>query len=104
MTVFISIFIAGWLVVLVWCVIGNYLYFGKVLPTLARKGLDGSFKIWPRDQLKQADLFVAHAPPDVSQTWYYKYLSRIRTIFIAPLLAFLAMLVAWLAVFAKIAQ
>jgi hypothetical protein len=46
-------FIAGWMVIMVYVVIANVVYFGKVLPTLHEAGLDGAAKSLPSEQAKQ---------------------------------------------------
>ncbi len=74
------ILLLAWLLVVVYVILGNYLYWLKILPTLTRNGLDGSPKFSPSGQLKQVDLFIAQLIPDVSRPWFYGLLAHVRAI------------------------
>lgn len=52
-TVALYQFIAAWVVIVIYVVIGNVIYFGKVLPTLHEAGLDSVPKFLPSGQAKQ---------------------------------------------------
>jgi hypothetical protein len=52
-TVALYRFIAAWVLIMAYVVIANVIYFGKVLPTLHRAGLDSVAKFLPSDQAKQ---------------------------------------------------
>jgi hypothetical protein len=52
-TVALYQFIAAWALIVMYVVIGNLMYFGKVLPTLHEAGLDGVPKFLPSAQAKQ---------------------------------------------------
>ena len=90
----VVLFIAAWLLVLVWCLVGNYAYFKKVQPGLSRAGLDSSTKFLPRNQLKQIDQFLAQGAPGAQDSWVHGFLLHIRKFAIVALLALLAMFVA----------
>jgi hypothetical protein len=83
----VSAFILCWIFLLIYVVVGNFLYLAVVLPALRRDGLDGSVKFTPSQQLKQVDLFVARHSADESRPWYLGTLSRARTL--SAVLAFL---------------
>lgn len=52
-TVALYQFVAAWIVIMVYVVIANVIYFAKVLPTLHEAGLDGVPKFLPSGQAKQ---------------------------------------------------
>jgi hypothetical protein len=88
-------FLIWWTSVAAYVVIGNYLYFTKVLPALSRDGLDGSLKFTPSKQLAQVDLFLTRFPPTVPRPWFYVVLSHVRAINVAlVVLALVAMVAA----------
>jgi hypothetical protein len=88
------IFLTAWIFVMSYVVIGNYLYFTKVLPALARDGLDGSPKFMPSKQLAQVDLFITRFPPTAPRPWFFSVLSRVRAITAAVVFAELVAMVA----------
>lgn len=90
----IFIFLASWVLVMAYVVVGNYLYFEKILPALSRDGLDSSMKFMPSKQLEQVDLFLARFPPDAPRPWFYGLLSNVRIITIVVMLSLLVGMVA----------
>ena len=93
----IVVFLTAWTFVMVYVVVGNYLYFTKVLPALSRDGLDGWPKFMPSKQLGQVDLFLSRFPPTAPRPWYYGVLSRVRAISAAVLVVELVAFMAWVA-------
>jgi hypothetical protein len=92
----VSICVAGWLIVMAYVAIGNYLYLSKVLPNLARRGLNGTFRFLPWEQLRQVDLFVAGHPANAPKRPALAYLSHIRLITAITLIAEICAFGAWL--------
>lgn len=82
----IFLFLTAWTIGAFYVVVGNYLYFAKVLPGLARDGLDGSPKFLPWKQLRQVDLFFARFAPDAPRPWFHGVLSHARGITVVVLL------------------
>jgi hypothetical protein len=93
----ILIFVSAcaWIFLMSYVVVGNYLYFTKVLPTLSRDGLDGSGKFTPSSQFAQVDLFLTRLPPTGPRPWYYGVLSRVRAISAALVVAEFVVFMAW---------
>ncbi len=94
----ILIFLITWTSVMVYVVVGNYLYWTKVLPALSRDGLDGSVKFMPSKQFGQVDLFLTRFPPTAPRPWFYGVLSHVRAICAALIVLELVAIVAvvWL--------
>jgi hypothetical protein len=94
----ILIFVSAcaWIFVMAYVVVGNYLYFTKILPTLSRDGLDGSPKFTPSSQFAQVDLYLTRLPPTGARPWYYDVLSRVRAISTALVVVELVVFMAWL--------
>ena len=95
----ILIFVAAcvWIFVTAYVVVGNYLYFTKVLPTLSRDGLDDRPKFMPSRQFAQVDLFLTRLPPTAPRPWYYGVLSRVRAISTGLLVLVEVVFLAWAA-------
>lgn len=79
-SVAVFLFVSAWAIVAVYVLVGNYLYILKVLPALARDGLDGSLKFTPWEQLEQVETFLARLAPDAPRPWYFSLLSHVRII------------------------
>ena len=94
----VVIILTAWIVVMAYVIVGNYLYFTKVLPALSRDGLDGWPKFLPSKQLAQVDFFLRRFPPPDPRPWFYGVLSHVRAItaavVVVELVAFVAGVVA----------
>jgi hypothetical protein len=95
--ILIFVTVCAWIFVMAYVVVGNYLYFTKVLPTLSRDGLDGWPKFTPSRQLAQVDLFLTRLPTTAARPWYYGVLSRVRAISAALIVVELVVFLAWAA-------
>jgi hypothetical protein len=93
----IFIFLAAWILLMTYVIVGGFLYVTKVLPALSRDGLDACPKLWLSSQLAQVDLFLSRLPPNTPRPWYYGVLSRARLISTAVLSVELVALMAWVA-------
>jgi hypothetical protein len=63
-----------WLLILLFVVVGNMLYFAKVLPAL------GESPTWGSAQLKQIDRFIASLGPEQARPWFYPFLKNVRLV------------------------
>jgi hypothetical protein len=80
------VFVTAWAFMMIYVLMGNYLYFTKVLPALGRASLDGWPKFLPSSQLEQVDRYLNMLPPDAPRPWYCAILSRVRTLTVAVVL------------------
>ena len=98
MEILLLVTACAWFLVMAYVVVGNYLYFTKVLPTVSRGGLDGWPKLMPSRQFAQVDLFLTRLPPTAPRPWHYGVLSRVRAISTAVFVVQLVVFLAWVAV------
>jgi hypothetical protein len=97
-TLLILVTACAWILVMAYVVVGNYLYFAKVLPTLSGDGLDDDWpKLTPSRQLAQIDLFLTRLPPTAPRPSYYSVLARVRAITSAVVSVELLVFLAWVA-------
>ena len=89
--------VCTWVFLMAYVIVGNYLYFTKVLPTLSRAGFDACPKFRLSNQIAQVDLFLTLLPPTDPRPWYYGVLSHHRTISTAVLVLMLGVFMAWAA-------
>jgi hypothetical protein len=75
-----KLLIAAWAVGFAYIVLGNYLYFGKVLPTLDTAGLGGVPKMLPSAQFRQMSQAAAILRESGETGWYVATMRRFREI------------------------
>lgn len=73
--------------VIVYVVLGNYLYFTKVLPVL-----DEPPKLLPGGQVRDIDRYLESLDERVERPWFVPILQNIRTITIIYLVGFAVMI------------
>lgn len=69
-----------WTLVMVYVLLGNYLYFAKILPALGKNGQRAAPVLLPSAQLKQVDQYVSLLSQTSEKPWFFWYLRHIRLV------------------------
>ena len=68
-------FILVWVIVAIYAILGNVIYFSKVLPAL-----DKSPSLTPLGQFKDIKDYLVLIEKKKEQPWFYPFLNKIKTI------------------------
>ena len=65
---------------MVYLLLGNYIYFAKVLPTLGEHGRPAAPRFTPTAQLKQVEEYLSLLSRTADRPWFLGYLRHIRLV------------------------
>ncbi len=83
-------FILIFILTVTYIVLGNYLYFNKVLPGLKRLDKDYDSSLMPSGQIKQTKEYIIAIENNNNKPWFYYYLKYNK--YILVLIAFIFLL------------
>lgn len=86
--------VIAWLVIAAYVVVGNYLYFAKVLPVLRTAGLSGLPRALPSAQIKQFRQAAAVLEGRGERRWFFPLMRRFGEI-TCVVLGFVTLVVVW---------
>ena len=84
---FESYFFVVWFLVALYVLLGNYLYFSKILPALGDDTGHASPKFLPSGQFGQVKAYVRMLEQKQDKPWFYYFLKNIAAISALVLLA-----------------